>query len=632
MDDARYELCLNIAMRIIFKYIAATATLLAATVVAGCKDNSEPPSPETPDTERIPNTSIAELKDAYWNDAANNIATVGLNGADEHIVVSGRVISSDATANITQHLVIQDATGALSIRINSDSLFMRYSIGQQVVIDVTDMYIGRCQGLQQLGFPDYSAGRGRYPAPMSHDFFALHSRLNGSPNPMDIDTITVTLPALTSSPEVLRLMQSRLVRIDNVRFSEGGRAAFGITGENVADRILLDSANNSLAVRTSGKATFADETLPEGPFDIVGILSYSDTGTDAAWHLQIRSTDDMLNVRTTDPVEPDEPAIPDNPDTPVITAPCDTLTEVSTDFTDITSIKQLKGWRTVTASGNKAWTLQTLNGNTFAVCTGYKGTPGAIGFDAWLITPALDTDNMRHKNLSFTSGVGYTGDGILEVYVMDNADPATANLTRLSPDIPLPTGSWTEFIPSGSIDLSTFSGIVHIGFRYVAGTEAPGYTTYRVDDIRIGIKEQNSGNGDDNPPVPDLPGGDGTQSNPYNVAQALDIYRKGGASALYVAGYIVGFIDDSDANTGAHFSADNPSVFNILIASSPSETDASRCLAVQLPWGDVRSALNLASNPGNIGRLVTLKGDIGKYLGTAGLRSTSAYHFAATAE
>lgn len=619
-------------MRIIFKYMVAAATFLAAAVVAGCKDDSDQPAPEVPDTERFPNTSIAELKEAYWNDAANHIATVGLNGADEHVVVSGRVISSDATANITQCIIVQDATGALAIRINADSLSLRYSIGQEVVIDVTDMYIGRYHGLQQLGFPDYSAGRGRYPAPMSYDFFALHSRLNGSPNPVDIDTITVTLPALTSSPEVLRRMQSRLVRIDNVRFSEGGRAAFGIAGENVADRILLDSANNTLAARTSGKATFAGETLPEGPFDIVGILSYSDTGTDAAWHLLIRSTDDLLNVRTTDPVEPDEPAIPDNPDTPVITAPCDTLTEVSTDFTDITSIEQLKGWRTVTASGNKAWTLQTLSGNTFAICTGYKGTPGATGFDAWLITPAIDTDNMRHKNLSFTSGVGYTGDGILEVYVMDNADPATATLTRLSPDIPLPTGSWSEFIPSGNIDLSPFSGIIHIGFRYTAPPAAFGYTTYRVDDIRIGIEEKNSGNGDDNPPVPDLPGGDGTQANPYNVAQALEVYRKGGASALYVAGYIVGFIDDSDASTGAHFSADHPSVFNILIASSPSEKDASRCLAVQLPWGNVRSALNLASNPGNLGRLVILKGDIGKYLGTAGLWSTSAYNFPSTAE
>lgn len=619
-------------MRIIFKYMVAAATFLAATVVAGCKDDSDPPAPEVPDTERLPNTSIAELKEAYWNDATNHIATVGLNGADEHVVVSGRVISSDATANITQCLIVQDATGALAIRINADSLFQQYSIGQEVVIDVTDMYIGRYRGLQQLGFPDYSAGRGRYPAPMSHDFFALHSRLNGSPNPVDIDTITVTLPALTSSPEVLRRMQSRLVRIDNVRFSEGGRAAFGIAGENVADRILLDSANNTLAVRTSGKATFADETLPEGPFDIVGILSYSDTGTDAAWHLLIRSTDDILNVRTPDPVGPEGPDIPDNPDTPVITAPCDTLTEVNADFTGITSIEQLKGWSTVTASGNKTWTLQTLNGNTFAVCTGYKGTSGAAGFDAWLITPALDVDNMRHKNLSFTSGVGYTGDGILEVYVMDNANPATATLTRLSPDIPPPTGSWSEFIPSGRVDLSPFSGIIHIGFRYTAGSAAFGYTTYRVDDIRIGIDEKNSDNGDDNPPVPDLPGGDGTQTNPYNVAQALEIYRKGGTSALWVTGYIVGFIDDSDASTGAHFSADHPSVFNILIASSPSEKDASRCLAVQLPWGNVRSALNLASNPGNLGRLVILKGDIGKYLGTAGLWSTSAYNFPSTAE
>lgn len=628
MDDARSELYFNTTMRIIFKYIAETATFLAATLVAGCKDDSDPPVPEGPDTEFTPNTTIAELKEAYWNDASNHILTIGINGADEHVVVSGRVISSDTTRNITQCIVIQDATGALAIRINADSLFTNYKIGQAMTIDATDMHIGRYQGLQQLGSPDQASGRGRYPAPMPPDFFTLNSRIDGSPDPTDIDTIPVAIPALISSPEVLRRMQSRLVRIDNVRFSAGGRAAFCATDKSTTDRLLLDSANNSLAVRTSGKATFAGETLPEGQFDIVGILSYDDTGTGAAWYLLLRSTEDLLNVRTPDPAVPDNPDDPDAPDTPAITAPRDTLTEVVADFTGITSIDRLQGWRTVTASGNKSWNAQTLSGNTFAFCTGYNGKPDASGFDAWLITPALDADHMRHKNFSFTSGAGYIGDGILEVYVMDNDDPATATLTRLSPDIPQPTGSWTEFIPSGNLDLSPLSGIIYIGFRYTAPASAPGYVTYRIDDIRIGTDDNSPGTGGDNPAIPDLPGGDGTQANPYNVAQALEIYRKGGASDLYVAGYIVGFIDDSDANTGAHFSADHPSVFNILIASSPSETDAAGCLAVQLPWGAVRSALNLASNPANLGRLVTLRGDIGKYLGTAGLRSTSSYSFA----
>ena len=46
---------------------------------------------------------------------------------------------------------------------------------------------------------------------------------------------------------------------------------------------------------------------------------------------------------------------------------------------------------------------------------------------------------------------------------------------------------------------------------------------------------------------------------------------------------------------------------------------------MQLPSGAVRSALNLAGNPGNLGKQVTLKGNIEKYFGVAGFKSTSAY-------
>ncbi len=35
--------------------------------------------------------------------------------------------------------------------------------------------------------------------------------------------------------------------------------------------------------------------------------------------------------------------------------------------------------------------------------------------------------------------------------------------------------------------------------------------------------------------------------------------------------------------------------------------------------------LNLAGNPGNLGKQVTLKGNIEKYFGVAGFKSTSAY-------
>jgi len=41
----------------------------------------------------------------------------------------------------------------MAISINSYNLYLKYRRGQEVVIDATGMYIGKYNGLQQLGFP-----------------------------------------------------------------------------------------------------------------------------------------------------------------------------------------------------------------------------------------------------------------------------------------------------------------------------------------------------------------------------------------------------------------------------------------------------------------------------------------------
>lgn len=872
-------------MNKILKYLStATAALAALMAPTACQDDVDSPAFTEPEAGLTPNTTIAQLKEAYWNDAANYIDTVRLNGAGERVVVSGRVVSSDEAGNIYKSLVIQDATGALAMSINANSLCNRYRIGQEVVVDVTDMYIGKYSSLQQLGFPDYSSSYGWQATFMPYEFFESHARLNGLPEPKMIDTLTVDIPRLGNSAESLRRMQSRLVRINNVHFEEGGQVAFCSAHKVNTNRTLLDQNGNSIIVRTSGYARFWSETLPAGDFDIVGILSYNGSGSSANWQLLLRSTDDILNVGnptlpigtetnpytvdqvvameaagapglgwvkgyivgavrsgvsavsseadiqweapfdmnntlvigmsadtrslrealvirlpqgsalrtignlrdnpsnlgheimvygnferdlstfaitgnkgtaaefTIEGVETPGAGIPsgdgseakpfnpaqvrgfnpsstsaavktgvwvkgyvvgwvntdiltyadtescifsvpatkatnilladtptetdfnncisvnlptgairsalnlmDNPgllhsavsiqgdvmkyvgmpgvknltaynkeggsDTPVDPTPGDALTSLTADFSGLTDINQLKGWTSVTTSGNKPWFIQSYNSNTFAACTGYNGKPGTDGFVSWLITPALDIDKMESKTMSFTTCVGYTGSGTLEVFAMTSADPATATITRLEAKIPSPTGSWSEFEPSGTIDLSAFKGIVYIGFRY-SGPAADGYTTYRIDDLRIGA----GGSSTPDDPTPDTPAtGSGSASEPYSVAQGLTVYGKGGATGVYVTGYIVGSVEGQKISEGAHFSTEAASATNILIADSPKETDINKCIPVQLPSGAVRSALNLAGNPGNLGKQVTLKGNIEKYFGVAGFKSTSAY-------
>lgn len=97
----------------------------------------------------------------------------------------------------------------------------------------------------------------------------------------------------------------------------------------------------------------------------------------------------------------------------------------------------------------------------------------------------------------------------------------------------------------------------------------------------------------------------------------------------YVQGYIVGYVPGmtwSETIFGNPADAEAQKT-NIVIAGATGETDLNYCIPVQLPAGDVRNALNLVDNPGNLHKKVTLRGSHEKYFGVNALKSVTAYAF-----
>lgn len=140
--------------------------------------------------------------------------------------------------------------------------------------------------------------------------------------------------------------------------------------------------------------------------------------------------------------------------------------------------------------------------------------------------------------------------------------------------------------------------------------------------------------GGDNPNPPVGGDGNGSAEKPYNVAQML-----GGQSGtgVWVSGYIVGYIKSNTTGgasaltaESATFSATDAQPSNLMLADSPTETDYSKCTAINLPNGPVRAALNLKDNPDNLGKQVAIKGDLSKYFGVNGLRNASEFNWGAT--
>lgn len=143
----------------------------------------------------------------------------------------------------------------------------------------------------------------------------------------------------------------------------------------------------------------------------------------------------------------------------------------------------------------------------------------------------------------------------------------------------------------------------------------------------------------DNPPVisPDL-GGDGKWDAPLTVQGATAYYNAYYSNApetdkyYWVTGYIVGCVNTTETvfvcnDQTAAFAAPFESQSNLLLAPTPDCTDYNQCISLQLPSGAVRTGLNLKDNDGNLGREVTVRGYIDKYLGIPGLRSVTHYEW-----
>ncbi|MBQ2484340.1 MAG: hypothetical protein II519_03380, partial [Muribaculaceae bacterium] len=84
--------------------------LLLLVMVTGCKEDFDTPPMVVPTSTLKANTTIAELKAKYWNDARNFADTI-----KEDIVIHGYVTSSDEHGNVYKYLFIQDETAGFGI-------------------------------------------------------------------------------------------------------------------------------------------------------------------------------------------------------------------------------------------------------------------------------------------------------------------------------------------------------------------------------------------------------------------------------------------------------------------------------------------------------------------------------------
>ncbi len=572
-------------MKHLTKYFVGAMALVAATVgMTSCQDHFDEPSIDAPVASMTPNTTIAELKALAWQDKDNyctQIYTKEWYDADPaartdemktegtHIIVSGRVVSSDYAGNCFKYIVLQDETGALNFSINSYNLYLQYRRGQEVVVDLTGLFMGKYRGLEQVGFPSYNsslvdpndADNQPYETSfMAPEFFSRNAELNGWPDRAKVDTIQIDkFSDLGVSPAELRKWQSQLVRLNNVEFVKGTLETLSTYHSSGETQQVRDADGNTLDIRTSGYANFWNMKVPEGRCDVVAILGYYvNLAGSGGWQLTLLDAASIMNIG--------------NPTVP-------------------------KGSENNPWSVMQAIALQVNDQSKAGWVKGYIVGTVAPGVES--VTSNNDIEWSAEATLANTLVIGETAETkdiaqCLVIELPQGSELRNKGALRENP------GNYGK-----EIDLKgTFAEVMGTyGITGNNGTTAE----FHLDGV-----------------TPDKPTeGDGTEEKPYTVAQVRGKGSAATESGVWVSGYIVGSCVDK-AYSSATFTASGASNTNLLMADSPDCTEAAKCIpvAIAIP---LRDGLSLAQNPGNLGKKLLIKGDITKYFGEPGLKETTEY-------
>lgn len=274
-------------------YIYTALLALAGSVsLSSCDDDFERPPMVVPTAKRHANTTIAELKTKFYTGESNYATLVEKRDDGTDYIIKGRVISSDQAGNFFKQLVIEDETGAIQVNIDSYDLYKSYQYGQEIVIDVTGLYVGAYGKLMQIG----STPNNNYPGRIASDLATKQIEVNGLAEPEKVVAGEYTIAALNdliSNQEEFLAKQCRLVSIKDVTFKDAGKATLADKDKNTS-RTISDGTGDMI-VYSSGYSDFYDYYCPEGKGTIVGILSFFNR----SWQIRLIGVSEDENVADT---------------------------------------------------------------------------------------------------------------------------------------------------------------------------------------------------------------------------------------------------------------------------------------------------------------------------------------------
>lgn len=118
--------------------------------------------------------------------------------------------------------------------------------------------------------------------------------------------------------------------------------------------------------------------------------------------------------------------------------------------------------------------------------------------------------------------------------------------------------------------------------------------------------------------------GDGSKDAPFTTADVVKLNNGIGNDKYWVEGYILGCA----ANNGLIGDKDKNVASNIAIGDAADQTE--NAVPVELPSGDIRTALNVVDNESNLGKKVKVHGQLISYFTFKGVKAVDEYEWSST--
>lgn len=388
-------------------------------------------------------------------------------------VIEAYVVSSDENGNFFKTISLQTLATAttpsigFSVPVDATNLYVDYRIGNKVYMKLKDQYTDLYYGGLRIGSLYVNAyNQGGVGRLSQNDYKKV---LNASCTNVKEEQLVRSI----GLGEINDTHLNTLIELDEVQFTEAaiGRHYYEETNDvgGATNWNLVDKKGNQLIFRTSSYADFSKSVVPDGSGKVRGVL----TKYAADYQLVARKESDVQMSGTR------------------------SIPFFSEDFQSVTDGTNLSlpGWSNIIQAGAIVWKggITGTNGYAEFAITGTKVASNIV----WLVSPKIDMDVHIHERLSFRTAQHHLDVdsplNTLEVYVSTNFDGLninTATWIPVSARIPTQATPWYEFIGSGAIDLSAYTGKINIAFKYIgSGKNLALDGAFQVDDVQVyGIK------------------------------------------------------------------------------------------------------------------------------------------------